>query len=222
MSYRIITKEEPHSVVTEQYRKIRTAIEFSSIDEKIKVINIASTFPGEGKTVTCINLATVYAQTGKKVLLVDMDLRKPKIHRSYKLKNIGGISGYIEDRNIEKNIQKGDENLDVLVAGRKTPFPSELITSNAMKEMILDLRNIYDVVIIDCPPMTAVTDASIISNFSDGTVYVVGSRRTKRDIANKAIRDLKRNGANILGGVLTRVQKRDSSYGIDYYYYYGD
>ncbi|AIO18629.1 Tyrosine-protein kinase YwqD [Candidatus Izimaplasma bacterium HR1] len=222
MSYKIITKEEPHSVVTEQYKKVRTAIDFSSIDKKVKVINLTSTFPSEGKTVTSINLAMVYAQTGKKVLLVDMDLRIPKIHRFFNLPNKDGISGYVDSRDIKKCIQKGTDNLDILVTGKKTPFPSELLASKVVNEMMEKLRDMYDVIIIDCPPMTAVTDASIISNFSDGTVYVLASRRTNRDMANKAINDLKKNGANILGGVLTRVSKRDSNYGADYYYYYGE
>ena len=158
----------------------------------------------------------------EKVLLVDMDLRIPKIHRSFNLPNKGGISGYIETRDISNVAQNSVENLDILVAGKKTPFPSELLASKVVSEMMKELRDIYDIIIIDCPPMTAVTDASIISNFSDGTIYIVASRRTNRDTANKVISDLKRNGANLLGSVLTRVQKRDSSYGVDYYYYYGE
>lgn len=223
MSYRIVTKEEPRSVISEQYRKLRTSIDFSNLDKEIKVMNLTSTFPGEGKTVTAINIATVYAQTGKKVLVVDMDLRKPKIHRAFHLTNKGGIGGFLEEGgDITSKIQKGDDNIDVLVAGKKVPFPAEVLSSNLVKKTMEDLKSKYDMIIIDCPPMTAVTDATIISNFCDGTIYVVASRRTNRDIANKAIKQLTNTGANILGGVLTRVQKRDSGYGMDYYYYYGE
>ena len=218
--YKVITNTDPHSVVSEQYRKLRTSIDFSSFTKEIKVINLTSTFPGEGKTVTCLNLATVYAQTKKKVLVIDMDLRKPKIHRAFKLPNKGGVSDYVmNDHSVKLNIDKIDINLDVLVAGGRVPFPAEVLVSEKIKEMMEEIRTLYDIVLIDCPPMTAVADASIISNFCDGTVFVIGSRKTHSDIAKGVLKELKLTGANILGGVLTRVQKRDSYYGMDYYYY---
>lgn len=221
--YRVITNEEPHSSVSEQYRKLRTSIDFSNFDANIKAINLTSTFPGEGKTVTCLNLATVYAQTKQKTLLIDLDLRKPKIHRAFQLPNKGGVSGYItNEHSIENEISNVDEYLDVLVAGEKVPFPAEVLVSKKIKQMMEELKGIYDRIIIDCPPMTAVADATIISNFCDATVYVIASRNTNADIAKGAIKDLKENGANVIGGVLTRVNKSDSYYGTDYYYYYGD
>lgn len=222
MSYRVITREEPRSSVSEQYRKIRTSIDFSSLDEKIQVINMTSANPSEGKTVTCINVATVYSQMEKKVLLIDMDLRKPKVHRAFELSNQGGVSGYIQDKSLTNNIQEVNPYLHIMVAGEKIPFPSEALGSQLIKDMIEEIKKEYDVVVIDCPPMTAVTDASIISNFSDGTVFVLASRTTNRDVAKNSIKQLNQHGANILGAVLTRVSKRDSAYGMDYYYYYGE
>ncbi len=188
--------------------------------KEIKVINLTSTFPGEGKTVTCLNLATVYAQTKKKVLIIDMDLRRPKIHRAFKLPNKGGVSDYVmNDHSVKLNIDKIDVNLDVLVAGERVPFPAEVLVSEKIKEMMEEIKGLYDIVLIDCPPMTAVADATIISNFCDGTIFVIASRKTNRDVAKGVLKDLKLTGANIIGGVLTRVQKRDSYYGMDYYYY---
>ena len=222
MSYRVITREEPRSSVSEQYRKVRTSIDFSSLDKQLRVINMTSANPGEGKTVTCINVATVYSQAEKKVLLVDMDLRKPKIHRAFDLSNTGGVSGYIQDKSLKNNIQEVDTYLHVMVSGEKIPFPSEALGSNLIKDMMEEIRKEYDIVIIDCPPMTAVTDASIISNFCDGTVFVLASRSTNRDVARNSIKLLNNHGANVLGAVLTRVSKRDSAYGMDYYYYYGE
>ena len=222
MSYRIITREEPRSSVSEQYRKVRTSIDFSSLDKKLKVMNLTSANPGEGKTVTCINVATVYSQMEKKVLLIDMDLRKPKVHRAFEISNTGGVSGYIEDKNLKNNIQTINPYLDILVAGEKVPFPSEALGSKLIKDMMEEVRQQYDTIIIDCPPMTAVTDASIISNFSDGTVFVLASRSTNRDVARNSLKQLEHHGANVLGAVLTRVSKRDSAYGMDYYYYYGE
>ena len=172
--YKAITKLEPRSIVSEKYRKLRTAIDYSTFNKELKVINITSAFPNEGKTVTGINLATVYAQSNLKTLIIDMDLRKPKIHRSIGLSNSNGISDYITEGNlVDQYIDKVDENLDVLVSGQKIPFPAELLMSDKLKEMMHYLKTKYDKIIIDCPPMTAVADAMIISNFSDGTVFVI-------------------------------------------------
>jgi capsular exopolysaccharide synthesis family protein len=221
--YNIISDYDPHSTVSEQYRKLRTNIDFSNLDKDIKVISLTSTYPGEGKTVTCLNLATVYSQTKQKTLLVDLDLRKPKMHRAFELPNKGGVSGYVTNEHpITKEIQTVNENLDILVAGEKVPFPAEVLVSKKIKDMFIELRKMYDKIIIDCPPMTAVADATIISNYSDGTIFVVASRNTNRDVAKGCLKDLSINGANVLGGVLTRVQKRDQYYGMEYYYYYGD
>ena len=218
-SYNVITNENPHSTISEQYRKLRTSIDFSTPDKKIQVINVTSTYPGEGKTVTCLNLATVYAQTKKKVLIIDMNLRKPKIHLAFKLPNEVGLSGYVMNGNsIDKSVYKIDDSLDVLVTGEKVPFPAEMLASEKVKEMMEEIRGLYDIVIIDCPPITAVADAAIISNFCDGTIFVVASRKTNADVAKGALKELKLTGANVLGGVLTHVQKHDSYYGMDYYY----
>ena len=221
--YNIISEYDPHSSVSEQYRKLRTNIDFSNFNTNLKVINLTSTYPGEGKTVTCLNLATVYSQSKQKTLLIDLDLRKPKMHRAFELPNKGGVSGYITNEHpITEEIQTIHDHLDILVAGEKVPFPAEVLVSNKIKQMFEELRGMYDIIIIDCPPLTAVADAAIISNYCDGTVYVIASRNTNRDVAKGCLKDLQENGANVLGAVLTRVQKRDQYYGMEYYYYYGD
>ncbi len=220
MEYNVISNTEPHSTISEQYRKLRTNIDFSSIDEKIKVINFTSTFPGEGKTVTCLNLATVYAQSKKKTLLVDMDLRKPKIHRAFNIPNKNGINRCIkEECSLSENIVKIGDYLDVLVTGEKVPFPTELLSSIKLKVMLEELKGMYEKIIIDCPPMTAAADASIISDFCDGTVFTIASRNTSGEVAKRVLKELSLNGAKLLGGVLTRVQDKDVFYGMNYYYY---
>lgn len=219
-NYKIISSLEPHSAITEQYRKLRTSIDFSTFNKDLRIINLTSAYPGEGKTVTCINLATVYAQSKCKTLLIDMDLRKPKIHRAFGLSNIGGLNDFITGGNvIGDNIHKINDYLDVLVSGSKIPFPSEVLVSDRIKGMIEELKTKYDKIIIDTPPLTAVADATIISNFSDGTIFVVASRKTNSEIANEVLNQLKESGANILGGILTKVKKKDATYGMDYYYY---
>jgi Mrp family chromosome partitioning ATPase len=119
-------------------------------------------------------------------------------------------------------IFKATEYLHVIPAGEKLPFPAEFLMSKQLEALMTDLKQAYDKIIIDCPPMTAVADANIISKFSDGTIVVVASRRTNTDVAQSVVKNLKENGANIIGGILTRVQKKDHRYAAGYYYYYSD
>lgn len=218
-SYVPISDKEPHSIITEQYRKLRTNIELSNFNQEIKTIALTSTMAMEGKTVTSINLATVYAQSGMKTLLIDMDLRKPKIHRGFKMINQIGLSDMITHKlDVENAVQIINPHLDILTSGTKLPYPAEFLMSDALKELMKVLKTKYDRIIIDTPPMTAVTDASIISSLVDGIIIVIASREAKTDVAHRVISDLKDNGANIVGSVMTRVQKREHNY-MNYYYY---
>jgi len=217
-TYRIISAREPHGVVAEQYRKLRTNIEYSTFNKELKVLNVTSTFAGEGKTVTALNLATVYAQAEVKTLIIDMDLRKPKVHRAFNIANTSGLSNIIT-KNLEPDtvIHKAETYLHVLPAGEKLPFPAEFLMSKKLHGFIETLKQDYDRILIDTPPMGAVTDASVVSGFTDGTVYVVASRKTDQKAAESSVRTLKENGANIIGAVLTRVAKKDDRY-ISYEY----
>lgn len=222
-NYPIITEEKPHSSISEQYRKLRTNIDFSSFNKELKVLNITSTFPEEGKSITCLNLATVYAQSNQKTLLIDLDLRKPKIHRAFNVTNTDGISTYtVSDCNIKEKIIHVNDYLDILTSGPKVPFPSELLGSMKIKDMLEELKKDYNKIIIDSPPLTAVTDATIISSLCDGTIFVVAAKRTNSTVATRVLKQLKDSGVNIIGGVLTRVSLREAFYGIDYNYYYGE
>ncbi len=220
--YHVITMNNPSSAISEQYRKLRTNIDYSSFNKEIKVMNLTSSFPGEGKTVTALNLAVVYSQGEQKTLLIDMDLRKPKLHRGFNLSNAQGLTDIIiKNKSKDDMIQEVNEFLHVLPAGEKMPFPAEFLMSKKLQALIETLKGEYDRIIIDCPPMTAVTDASIISKFTDGTIIIVASRKTNADVAQGIVKTLKDNGANILGSVLTRVQRKDQRY-ISGYYYYSD
>lgn len=217
-SYIPISSKEPHSIITEQYRKLRTNIELSNFSKEIKTIALTSTFAMEGKTVTSINLATVYAQSGKKTLLIDMDLRKPKIHRGFRKINQVGLSDMImQNLKIDEAVQIVDDHLHILTSGTKLPYPAEFLMSDKLKELMNVLKSTYDRIIIDTPPMTAVTDANIIGSLADGVIIVVASRETKIDVASRVIKDLQDNGANIIGSVMTRVKKKEHHYA--YYYY---
>ncbi|MFP4287581.1 MAG: CpsD/CapB family tyrosine-protein kinase, partial [Candidatus Izemoplasmataceae bacterium] len=151
---------------------------------------------------------------------VDMDLRKPKIHRAFNISNSVGLSQMIT-KNVKKEhaVYKHTDYLHILPAGEKMPFPAEFLLSKSLTTLIEDLKNDYEKIIIDCPPMAAVADASIISRFSDGTIVVVASRSTKKPLVDEMIKTLKLNGANIVGGILTRVKQNDYRYQTGYYYY---
>ncbi len=221
-SYHIISAQEPAGVIAEQYRKLRTNIEYSTFNKELKVINLTSTYAKEGKTVSALNLATVYAQAEVKTLIIDMDLRKPKIHRAFNIPNETGLSDIIV-KNVPKEeaVHKASDYLHVLTAGERMPYPAEFLMSKKVKDLITSFKGLYDKIIIDTPPMSAVADATIVSGYTDGTIFVVASRETDVSSAETILKTLKENGANILGGVLTRVRKRDHRY-MDYYYYYGE
>lgn len=219
-NYNVVSATEPQGVVAEQYRKLRTNIEYSTFTKEVKTICMTSAKAAEGKTVTVLNLATVYAQSGKRTLIIDMDMRKPKIHRAFSLSNSVGLSNLItEELDLEDAVVNVNENLDVLPTGEKLPYPAEFLMSDKVEALMKTLRETYDRIVIDTPPMTAVTDASIVSRLVDGTVIVIGSRQAETAAVQDIIKGLKDNGANILGGVLTRVSKKDHRY-LDYYYQY--
>ncbi len=216
---RLITKTEPKSPVSEQYRTLRTNISFSSVDKEIKTLMITSTGPSEGKSTTSANLAIVFAQQGKKVLLVDADMRKPTIHYTFSLNNILGLTSVLSKQTtLEAATQKSDvENLDLLSCGPIPPNPAELLGSNSMSEFLAAATSQYDLVLFDTPPVLAVTDGQILANKCDGTVLVVSSGTTEIDKAEKAKELLESAQAKLLGVVLNRREMKNSNY----YYYYG-
>ena len=214
----LILEAQPKSSISEKYRVLRTNIQYSSIDKEIKRILVTSSEPGEGKSTTAGNLALAYAQDGKKVLLMDCDLRKPSVHKTFKVSNTFGISDVILNRDKLKNaIIKRNENLDIITSGEAPPNPSEMLGSLAMTNLLNELNEYYDVIIIDSPPVHAVTDAQILSQKVDGVVLVVKAETTKKDSVIEAKNLLDKVGANILGVVLNGAENTVGKY----YYYYG-
>ncbi|MDU1055287.1 CpsD/CapB family tyrosine-protein kinase [Clostridium baratii] len=213
-----VLEKQPKSVEAESYRILRTNIMYSSFDKKIKRILVTSSEPGEGKSTTSGNLALAFAQDEKKVILIDCDLRKPSLHKKFRISNNRGLSDVIIDRDkLNKCIQKRTEYLDVLTAGKIPPNPSEMLGSQAMSSLLDELSNLYDVIILDSPPVLAVTDAQILSTKVDGTVLVVRAEKTKKDTVLAAKGVLDKVNANILGTVLNGGDKNKDNY----YYYYG-
>ncbi|WP_434283162.1 CpsD/CapB family tyrosine-protein kinase [Clostridium botulinum] len=217
----LITIKEPKSPISEAYRTLRTNIQFSSFDEKITVIFVTSSTPGEGKSTTSANLAITMAQNGSETILVDCDLRKPNVHKLFKLSNTKGLSNLlIEDNGIDKVIQQsGIENLHILTSGIKPPNPSELLSSKKMKKFIDMSKEHYDYIILDTPPVGVVTDAQLVSQYSDGGILVTASGQVERELAIRAKQLLQKVNAKILGVVLNKVDT-DSGNGYRYYNYY--
>ena len=215
----LITLVDPSSPVSEQYRTIRTNIQFaSSIDRKLQTLVVTSSGPSEGKSTTAANLAVVFAKSGQRVLLVDADMRKPTVFKTFQLTNEIGLSTVLSTgKNVDVAAQKTSvENLSVLTSGPKPPNPSELLGSIRMDQVIKEARNLYDIIIFDMPPVVAVTDAQIMSSKVDGTLLVIRENVTKKESITKAKELLQLVNARVLGVVYNGAeQSKDQGY---YYY----
>lgn len=212
----------------EVYRQLRTNIEYSSFNKDIQVICVTSSNPAEGKSSVASNLATVAIAKYERVLLIDCDLRKPVQHKIFKVSNKLGISNLMKDKS-EVDLEIGgyfqkfkdnstDGKLYVLTSGKSVPNPQEMLASERFKELIEKFREMFDYIIIDCPPLNAVADAIPVSSIVDGTLFVVSAMDTDKREAKNALTMLQRNGANVLGCVLTKVDITSKSY----YSYYGN
>lgn len=210
----LITKLSPRSSVSEQYRTVRTNIQFASAGEDVQAVLVTSASPGEGKSMTAANLGVVYAQQGKSVLIIDADLRKPTVHYTFRVDNSRGLSNILvgETTLAEAVISSGVENLDILTCGPIPPNPSELLAAKTMNALLEEARNFYNIILVDTPPILVVTDAQILANLCDGSVLVIRSKFTQFDDAQKAIEVLKASDGKILGTILNDSSKKESYY----------
>ena len=217
----ILSYKEPKSVIAEQYRNIRTSIQYSNLDKKLKTILVTSSTKNEGKTITTTNLAVNFAAIDKKkVLIIDCDLRNPSIHKEFGITNVGGLTDLlIEKNNIENYIKTTEiDNLHVLTAGVIPPNPSEILASKAMKDLLNDLKQIYDYIFIDTPPIGIVMDAGTLANKVDASILVVKSNGVEFKQLEETKRKLDAVNANIIGVVLNAYKsEKDNNY---YYAYY--
>ena len=215
----LIAHHSPRSPISEQYRTLRTNIEFSSIDEPIRTILITSTTPGEGKSTTAANLAIVFAQQGKKALIGDTDLRNPTVHYTFRIANTFGLTNILTKQStLNEAVQMTSiKDVFVLTCGPIPPNPAELIGSESMTQFIQSAAEQFDIVIFDTPPVLAVTDAQILANKVDACILVFSSGSTNIDAAIKTKEVLSNAKAKLLGVVLNKKKAKDSQY----YYYYG-
>lgn len=218
----LITHSQPKSPISEAYRVLRTNIQYSSIDNPLKTIVVTSAGPGEGKSTTIANLAITFAQSGNKVLIVDADLRKPKVHKNFDLDNTYGLTNILAKKDAYSNyIKKGPvDGLDIITCGAIPPNPSELLGSNQMKHLVEKLREDYDIVLLDAPPVGSVTDAALLSTIVDGTILVASSGVVEIDSLKRAKELLLKVNAHIIGVVLNKLDKNSKGNSYYYYYYY--
>ena len=211
----------------ESFKSLRTNLNFIAATEKLNTFILTSAIPGEGKSNTAINLAISLAEDGKSVVVVDCDLRKPSLNRYLKLgHNFKGVTDILTGNAVveEALIQFEDLGIHVLVAGAVPPNPSEMLSSEPMDKLVEDLKNAFDYVILDTPPVSVVTDAAILGRYADGAVLCVRSNFAPKETVLLAKERLTAVGVRILGVVLTgfdtKNESKSSAYSYTYEYEY--
>ena len=201
---KLVVRTNPQSISTEQYRTIRTNILFSMPADDMKTILFTSPSKEEGKSTTCSNMAIVFAESGKKVLMIDADMRRPTLHHTFHMSNKSGISNLLlgKGRLADTVRRSGIKNLDLLLCGQIPVNPAELLQSSAMDDLLEQVCEIYDLILIDSPPLLAVADSKILANKCDGSVLVVNTGKTEKASVIKARDALVTSKAYILGVVL--------------------
>lgn len=219
----LITMSKPRMPVSEAFRSLRTNLQFSGIDAPLKTLLVTSASPSDGKSSVAANLATVIAQSEKTVVVVDGDMRRPTMHKVFKLSNRLGLSDYFirtPDKMTGVVKKTSVTGLSIITSGSLPPNPSELLGSTKMHDIVSLLARHFDMVILDSPPLLAVTDALILAKSVDGVILVVDPKKTKRGAIHQAIEQLQRIDARLLGVVLNNVKVKRSSYYYNREYYY--
>jgi len=218
----LVTSTIPRSPVSEAYRTLRTNIRSASVDEPLTTLLITSVGQGAGKTTVAANLGVVCAQAGLRVVLIDTDLRIPGLHQLFHLDNLTGLTDLLvgDVQNVEEcMVTLGIDNLCLITSGPVPPNPSELLGSRRMESVLAGVKKSADLVILDAPPVLAVTDAAVLASRVDGVILLIEAKRTSREAARRAYETLQRVGAPILGVVLTKAKPERKAY---YYYAEGE
>jgi len=213
--------------VSEAFRGVRTSVLFSLAESEPRVVLISSTSPQEGKSFTTANLAVTMAQAGNKVIVLDGDMRRPNIHKVFGISQGKGLSDILVGACKIKEVVAHTHvtNLDVITSGTIPPNPSEILGSARMGNLLETLRKSYHRIIIDSPPVMAVTDGVALTKYVDGVVFVVRAGQINREIIKNGLEHLQSANARILGAVLNGVNTDKDSYYYRYYYldyYYND
>jgi len=218
----LINFRDPECPFAEHYRSIRTSIQLSTPKSPPRIISVSSAMPGEGKTATVVNLAISFAQLGKKIVVIDGDLRKPRIHKIFKLKNTVGLSSFLAGRaNVSDILQKTHvNNVFVATSGPIPPNPAELIDSKIMSTMLDKILEKVDFIFIDTPPLIGIVDPILIGTQSDCMILVTWGGKTRIDNVQKAKEEIDKFGIRLLGIVLNKIDFKRSEYSYNYNYSY--
>ena len=205
---KLVTISETKSHIIEQFRTLRTNIKFSMPDEPLKTILVTSSTPGEGKSTNAANLGVVFAQEDKRVLIIDADMRKPTLHHTFKTFNKVGLSNILARRwALHEAVQETFiVGLDVITSGPIPPNPAELLSSQGLDALLQHVKNDYDIIIIDSPPLLSVTDAQILANKCDGTILILNTGVVDKRAVKKAKALLAASHTKILGVVLNNYK----------------
>lgn len=217
----LITHKKPKSVVSEKFRGIRSNILFSSADDEVQTLLVTSDKPSSGKSTVSANIAVTYAQAGFKTLLIDGDMRKPTQHYIFNQNNITGLSNLIINKSTFKDAVHNTEvtNLDVITSGPIPPNPSELIGSTNMMDIFEELKQQYDFILVDTPPVNTVTDAQLFGELTKNAIFIIDVESNNKESVKKGKELLEKSGTKILGAVLNKAPLDKSS---SSYYYYGE
>ena len=203
----LVMAQAPRSAAAEAYRTLSTNIQFSSLDRDVRTLLVTSVGPEEGKSIVLANLAITIAEGGRRVAMVDCDLRHPTLHTIFGLADQPGLTTMMLNESLAPPLQGTPfTNVDLVAAGPLPPNPAELISSERFTRVLASIGEAADIVLVDAPPVSAVTDATILATRVDGVLLVVDSGRTRRDPARRAADQLQRVGARLLGVVLTNVK----------------
>lgn len=217
--YGIVVNDYHNGGVVESYNRLRDNILYYSLDGKNRVIQVESSVSGEGKTVLLANLAVALSQAGKKVVVIDMDFRRARIHRPFKVENINGITDYLLGKIDKKTmIKETSFGVDLINRGSKVENTTSIITSEKVKTLINELKEIYDYILIDCPPVLAVSDYIHIGQIADCCIFTVAHGITKKAQVKEAITELKKNNINVIGCVYTFYNELHDQYSYNYRY----
>jgi len=222
----IVFSQEGNDHLKEAYNRLKDNILYYCVDNVKKIIQIESATQGEGKTTTAVNLAIALGLSGKKVILLDLDFRRPRLHRAFQIENVDGLGEYMIGKCKKENMIKHTayQNVDVINCGSDIVNESAVITSNKILALVEQLRNEYDFILLDCPPVLMISDFIHISRLSDGVLFVAAFGITKKKEIQEGIKLLKNNNISIIGCAFTHFNPKKASSYYEYsknYYEYG-
>ena len=213
LSSNLITIRHPASAASEAYRTLRTGLLYSRVDAPPKVILVTSAGPREGKSTVCANLSVMLAQSHKNTLIVDCDLRRPALHQLFGLRNVWGLASVLlGERDLREVCTEVLPGLKVATAGPIPPDPAEVLGSQRFAAFLAEVRESFDYVLVDCPPVQVVADPLILAAQADGVLLVIDAQQTRRMPFAQAIRNLEAVGAVVLGVVVSNVEANKKGY----------